>query len=643
MRGSFIRLAIATSLSLVGGCTAPLGTLEGQVFSPITALSVPSQAHFVAGQAIVKWRAGADRASLGVQNLRSHGLGSMELLSLPDSAQGVSAAATSGEKTLEWIAELRQNPAVEFAEPNYYRFAQEVGSSALAPNDALYGKENLPRFTQIGLEGAWRQTVGSSQVVVAVLDDGILWRHNDPANSHPDLSCGRFLTGYDFVSNPANGDGDGRDPDPYASTGEGHGSHVAGIVGACTNNELGVAGVDWNARVLPVRVLGQDGGTDADIVDGLRWAVGLGVSGAPSNPTPAKVINLSLGGFGLSRVFDEAINEATARGAIVVAAAGNDNADATLYSPAGNQKVIAVGATNDKGQRASFSNYGAAVRVMAPGTGILSTAKGTGGQRFGYRRFEGTSMAAPHVSGVVALMAAARPGLSWVEATEYLRLSARAVPHCTGCGSGQVDAQGAVALARSGAAVGGFLTSQRFALQQTQQRVLLRNYGGQTVSFNAAPTKTLRLEPRQGSIAPGATLEAILTVSPPGSPGIYNSALALAPDGGPAAQVLALFQVGSGISNVGKVQVALCQETPLETRLIERQTLEYGGNQYSFRFFTRSLSGDGYYLRAWVDENGDNITEMSSYRRYTAPSSTGVSLVMSAQTWRLNQGGCLAD
>jgi serine protease len=380
MRRSSIFVAFsAVGLYLLTACTAPLGTLEGQVFSPITPVALPSQARFVTGQAIVKWKAGANSSSLGVQNLKAQSLGQMELLSLPNATLGVSATAASGQ-TLEWIAELRRDPNIEFAEPNFYRYTQQTASGTTAtPNDTLYNQANLPRFSQIGLEGAWRQTVGSSSVTVAVLDDGILWKQDDPSASHPDLTCGRILPGYDFVSNSQNGDGDGRDSDPYASSGEGHGSHVAGIIGACTNNRLGIAGVDWNARILPVRVLGKEGGTDADIVDGLRWAVGLSVNGVVVNPNPAKVINMSLGGFGISRVFDEAINEATTKGAIVVVAAGNDQADAILYSPAGNERVITVGATDNTGQKASFSNFGAALEVMAPGTSILSTARGTGG------------------------------------------------------------------------------------------------------------------------------------------------------------------------------------------------------------------------------------------------------------------------
>jgi hypothetical protein len=252
-------------------------------------------------------------------------------------------------------------------------------------------------------------------------------------------------------------------------------------------------------------------------------------------------------------------------------------------------------------------------------------------------------MSAPHVSGIVALMAAARPSLTWVEASEYLRRSARAVPDCTGCGAGQVNAQEAVALAQRGAAVQGFLTSQRFNLQQDPQRVVLRNYGNQAVGFSVAPSKVLRLEPSSGNIPPGASLETRLTLSLPESPGLYQSALTLNPDSGPAAQLLAFFQVGSGVSNVGRVQVALCQETPLETRLIERQTLEYMGSQYTFRFITRNLGGDGYYLRAWVDTDNDGLTEMSSFRRYVNSSGSGVGLVMEKQNWRLTQSGCLAD
>ncbi len=367
------------------------------------------------------------------------------------------------------------------AEPDYPRYA------AAAPDDPLYPEQwNLtssyhgaPAYG-IDVEDAWDISTGSSAVVVAVIDSGIL--------PHPDLD-GRLIAGYDMISNSSiAGDFDGRDPDPFdqGSTCGGnpsswHGLHVAGIVGAETGNAIGVAGVDQQARIQAVRVLGACGGVSSDVADAIRWAAGLLVLDAPINPTPAKVINLSLGGPGMCPSIEQsAINAAVAAGAVVVVAAGNDGADLddpmSTSAPANCDNVITVAATTHYGDRAEYSNVGSMVDIAAPGGDeitmpvvddekILSTLNAgltdpdltASGWIYGH--YKGTSMATPQVSGVVSLMLAANPNLTPAQVLQTLRSTAKPFPGsqfgpafvCSSdpaeplhCGAGVIDAGAAV-------------------------------------------------------------------------------------------------------------------------------------------------------------------------------------------------------
>jgi serine protease len=350
----------------------------------------------------------------------------------------------------------------------------------LVPNDPSWGSQwDLQEVSSSNygsnLPAAWDITTGTPSTVVAVIDTGV--------RPHADLA-GNLLSGYDFIANTAvandgNGrDSDASDPGDWVTSAESnqtlgtfwrcpvgnsswHGTHVSGTIAAVGNNGVGVAGIAWSAKVLPVRVLGKCGGYTSDIVDGMRWAAGLSVSGVPANPTPAKVLNLSLGGSGsCTSTYQTAIDQIVAAGASVVVAAGNSNADAANFSPASCNGVITVAATGHTGNRAYYSNFGASVEIAAPGGDaqlgktILSTLNAglTTPGADSYANYQGTSMATPHVAGVLALMLSTQPGLTVAQRLSILQTSATAFPlggtcATTNCGTGILNAAAAVAAA----------------------------------------------------------------------------------------------------------------------------------------------------------------------------------------------------
>jgi len=353
-------------------------------------------------------------------------------------------------------AELKARDAsVEYAEPD------RMMHPLFTPNDSMYNQQwdYFEATGGLNLPAAWDKSTGSG-IRVAVIDTGY--------RPHADLS-GQILAGYDFISDTAvSNDGNGRDsdasdPGDWVAAGEcgsgqpaenssWHGTHVAGTIAALTNNGTGVAGVAYGAKVVPVRVLGKCGGYTSDIADGIIWASGGTVSGVPAIAARAQVINMSLGGSGAcDTTTQNAINSARSRGTVVVVAAGNESQNASNSNPANCAGVIAVAATNRSGGRASYSNYGTIVDVAAPGgdtgAGILSTlnAGTTSPGADSYASYMGTSMATPHVAGVVALMLAKNPGLTPDDVEARLKSSTRPFPaSCSGCGTGIVDASAAV-------------------------------------------------------------------------------------------------------------------------------------------------------------------------------------------------------
>lgn len=365
----------------------------------------------------------------------------------------------------EMIKNLQKDPNVGVVEED--RLLQIMAT----PNDTQYSSQWHYYETTGGLRApaAWDSANGTG-VVVAVLDTGY--------RPHADLNA-NILPGYDmisdsFIGNDGNGrDSDAKDPGDWTTVGvcgdgepkqnndsSWHGTHVAGTIAAVTNNSSGVAGVAHKAKVVPVRVLGKCGGYTSDIADGIIWASGGTVSGVPANANPAKVINMSLGGAGAcDSTTQAAINSARSRGTVVVIAAGNDNDNANNYNPGNCSGVVNVAATNRSGGRAYYSNYGTSIDVAAPGgamnsandsNGVLSTYNsGTttpGSDSYGYS--QGTSMAAPHVAGVAALILQKKPAATPDEVESILKTTTRAFPAtCSSCGSGIVDANAAVAKA----------------------------------------------------------------------------------------------------------------------------------------------------------------------------------------------------
>jgi serine protease len=353
---------------------------------------------------------------------------------------------------------------------------------AATPNDTQYANQWHYYENTGGLRApaAWDQADGTG-VVVAVLDTGF--------RPHVDLNA-NILPGYDmitdtFIGNDGNGrDSDARDPGDWVAVGacgggqptraqnsSWHGTHVAGTIAAVTNNNSGVAGVAYRAKVVPVRVLGKCGGYTSDIADGIIWASGGTVAGVPANANPAKVINMSLGGAGAcDSTTQAAINSARSRGTVVVIAAGNDNDNANNYNPGNCAGVVNVASTNRNGGRASYSNFGTSIDVAAPGgsmtsandsNGVLSTYNtGTttpGSDSYGYS--QGTSMAAPHVAGVAALILQKKPTATPDEVESLLKTTTRTFPAtCTNCGTGIVDAAAAVTKAAGGSGGGGTVT-----------------------------------------------------------------------------------------------------------------------------------------------------------------------------------------
>ena len=462
------------------------------------------------------------------------------------------AQRLAAESDIEYaVPDQRRQRFAAPSDPLYTSVVQNVNSGGPVAGQWYLRAPAGEVKSSIDVETAWNLTTGSPNIVVAVLDTGIRF-------DHPDFKTvaagGNLLPGYDMVSDTdvAN-DGGGRDADasdpgdwltlaeinqaggPFA-TGCGtkaensswHGTQTSGLIGALTNNGIGMASVGRNVRVLPVRVLGKCGGFDSDIIAGMEWAAGLAVPGVPANPNPAKVINLSLGGDGAcSAAYQQAVTAVTAAGTVIVASAGNSSGHA-VSSPANCPGVIAVAGLRHVGTKVGFSDLGAEISISAPGgncvtltgacqypilttanagtTTPVSTANGGAIYTDAYNPSLGTSFSAPLVAGTAALMLSANPSLTPAQVRTLLRSSALAFPavggaagtvqcnapqpigqtqvdqgecYCTTttCGAGMLNAGAAVTAA---VAATGLQANIAFAPTAPQT--------GQLVTFNAAAT-----------------------------------------------------------------------------------------------------------------------------------------------------------
>ncbi|MBT8131631.1 MAG: S8 family peptidase, partial [Gammaproteobacteria bacterium] len=437
VKSSLLAAAVATSLGL--GATAQASDLNNRII-----------------------------VSFDNDQSRAAALAAVEL-SFDSELESIRTLATGGEVfAVSNVSDIKTRDAVITALNAsggvHYAELDAIMKPMATPNDTRYNEQwhYFESTAGLNLPAAWDTHTGAG-TVVAVIDTGY--------RPHADLDS-KIVGGYDFIGDTfvAN-DGNGRDSDAsdpgdavaYNECGGGnpasdsswHGTHVAGTIGAESNNGQGVAGVAWDTLILPIRVLGKCGGYTSDIADGIIWASGGSVSGVPANSNPAQVLNLSLGGGGsCASTTQSAINTARANGATVVVAAGNSSANASNYTPASCNGVISVAAVDRGGDRAYYSNYGSVVDLAAPGgetasqaNGVLSTLN-TGTSTPGadnYAFYQGTSMATPHVAGAAALLYEADPSATPDDIEAALVDSARAFPgSCSQCGSGIVDADAAI-------------------------------------------------------------------------------------------------------------------------------------------------------------------------------------------------------
>ncbi|MET9608202.1 S8 family serine peptidase [Streptomyces sp. NPDC006512] len=469
----------ATSLPAAAAPAAPAGApVENLIVGYKSSASEASSNSAAADDAAAKGKKAGKKAKFD----RRLGTGAA-LVNLGGSVAPADAAGV--------MDQFRADPDVAYVEPDTRAYAM-----AVTPNDTEYAKQwDLFEPTAgMNVPAAWDKTTGSG-VTVAVIDTGYV-AHSDVAPN--------VVAGYDFISTSSEArDGNGRDANPAdegdwnatdgecgvgskASTSSWHGTHVAGTIAAATNNSKGVAGIAYGAKIQPVRVLGKCGGATSDIVDAITWASGGTVSGVPANATPAKVINMSLGGSGTCGTsYQNAINAAVARGTTVVVAAGNSNANASGFSPASCNNVINVASTNRAGDRSYYSNFGTIIDIAAPGgetrratdtpgtvttpeNAILSTlnAGTTTPGAESYKPYQGTSMAAPHIAGLAALMKSAKASLTPAQIEAAIKANARPLAGtCTGgCGAGLADATATVNAVTSTPTTPSFENTADFAI-----------------------------------------------------------------------------------------------------------------------------------------------------------------------------------
>ena len=531
-------------------------------------------------------------------------------------------------QTLQMISALRKRPDIKSADPNYIRRPSAGTDDPQYPLQWHYPLINLPQ--------AWDVTTGSTAVIVAVIDTGVLL-------NHPDLQ-GRLVAGYDFISDPAMaGDTDGIDSnpaDPGDQTPGGssfHGTHVIGTIAAATGNAAGVAGVTQATQIMPLRVLGIGGGTVYDELQAVRYAAGLDNDSGTLPAQRAAVINLSLGGGGFSQTAQEVFSAARAQGLSVVAAAGNASSTAPSY-PAAYDGVVSVSAVDINGNVAWYSNSGQTIDVAAPGgdtradfngdgfpDGVLSTCGDdtSGSIRYTYCFFQGTSMASPHVAGVVALMKAVYPALTPDEFDLLLinGLLTNYAGRDDQFGYGQIDAFRAVAAAQNLA--GGaplpptIIVDPAFinlAVSAASQSADLEIRNGVqaplTISSVISDSAAAWLSVTEKTVDANKLGVYSVTADPGGlTPGVYaaNITVSAADPSVKSATVPVRLQVLSPVSagDVGFIYVLLVDPDTLETVAEADVPFNAGTAQYRYNF--SGVPAGTYRIYAGTDANNDSF------------------------------------
>lgn len=479
---------------------------------PASGTAVAKPADFVPGEVVVQYL-----PAVGIASRSSAADPGPQRITLERNARIASAATDPLEafnpvlyekrRTLIEAKRLSQQDGVKWAEPNY------IVQPTRIPDDSLYVRQW--HYPAINLPQAWDITIGDVEaprepVIVAVIDTGVYRAHSD--------FTGQLVPGYDFISSTSiSRDGNGIDSnpdDPGDSDTPGasswHGTHVAGTVAAATNNSgTGVAGTSWGAKIMPLRALGKGGGTTYDVAQSIRFAARLSNDSNTLPPRKADIINLSLGSSQATNAERDAVAAAIAAGVIIVAAAGNENVSTPFY-PAAYEGVIGVSASTIMGEKAYYSNFGNYIDIAAPGgdltagqnLGILSTyvdgyqSGSTDTRRSTYDFLQGTSMAAPHVAGVIALMKAVHPDLTGDQVTALIsecKITSKNGGTCTrdnNLGYGIIDAYLAVtealALANNSTSIPAIVQSDKtqltFSTLTTPLDFVLSNIGDNEVT-----------------------------------------------------------------------------------------------------------------------------------------------------------------
>lgn len=513
------------------------------------------------------------------------------------------------------VKAIKKQPGVADAVPNF-----RLRASAIS-NDTF--SNYLWHYHQINLSAAWNTSTGDPGIVIAVIDTGI--------REHPDLN-GQFVDGYDFIRNIDDaGDGDGLDPDPTDDRGSGsndlragtfHGLHVIGTIAAIGNNERGIAGVAYSSKIMPLRALNSDGeGTSYDIIQALRYAAGLSNDSGRLPLKPAEVVNLSLGAGSFSDPEQDLFNQLRDLGVIVVAASGNDGVQQVDY-PGAFASVIAVGATDAQSQLSSYSNSGAALDIVAPGgnldadlnndgqpDGILSTFYDDGPA---YAFFEGTSMATPHVAGVVALMKSINPELDYQQFDTLLSLGLLTDDlgfegRDNDYGWGQINAGKAVAAAIDSigqeitrpAQLGVSADQLNFGSQLSMLTVVLSNLGGGELAISGAQSDAQWLSAEANNTERGLGAWIIRVDRSTLDEGRYNGTVTFTSNVNTQRLSVSMQVSTNTLGNMGTLYVLLVDPDTGDT---VDQAIATFDNDYVFEF----PSVDVGHYEVWAGSDNDN-------------------------------------